>query len=672
MAEKAGFCAGVKKAVALALAAAKQGLIYSLGPLAHNEHLIRHLANHGVQQVDDLAEVPEGATVIIRTHGVRPEVLQAAAERGLNIINATCVFVQKLQQQVADLIEAGQQVVIVGARRHPEVQGVLGWGRDQPFVVQSPEEVSQLQGLDVTRPVAVVAQTTQQVSILDEIVEKLKELVPVVYIYNTICNATALRQQAASDLAQKVDAMVVIGSKSSSNTQKLAAICRAAGVRTIEVTDAENLDAAQLQGLRTVGVTAGASTPDWLIKEVIGKMENEKNLEVQEEQVEVEEVPMEEAIRDFSVGDVVKGTVEHVSDDEALVDIGYKSEGILPRQEVILAADQTLSTALQVGQELEVQIRKMDNKEDKVYLSRKALERQQRWEELEEAFNNGTVLTGTVKDTVKAGMVVDLGGGYDGFMPGSLVDVRYIPDFSVFLNQELRFKIIEMRKENDKVILSRKQVLEEEAQAKKEAVLNSLQPGQIIRGTVKRLTNFGAFVDVGGIDGLVHISEIAWHRIETPDEVLSVGDEIDVKVTEVIPERERIGLSLRQAQPDPWTQIDKQYQPGDVVEGKVTRLVDFGAFVELIPGVEGLVHISQMANYHVKHPSDVVQQGDTVKVKILDINTDAKRVSLSIREAAPRPKREPQQQAQPQQDSGTGLTLGDVFGDLFTDMNKDK
>ena len=247
MAEKAGFCAGVKKAVALALAAAKQGLIYSLGPLAHNEHLIRHLAIHGVPQGDDLAEVPEGATVIIRTHGVRPEVLQAAAERGLNIINATCVFVQKLQQQVADLIEAGQQVVIVGARRHPEVQGVLGWGRDQPFVVQSPEEVSQLQGLDVTRPVAVVAQTTQQVSILDEIVEKLKELVPVVYIYNTICNATALRQQAASDLAQKVDAMVVIGSKSSSNTQKLAAICRAQVSGLLRLLMLE-LDAAQLQG----------------------------------------------------------------------------------------------------------------------------------------------------------------------------------------------------------------------------------------------------------------------------------------------------------------------------------------------------------------------------------------------------------------------------------------
>ena len=621
-------------------------------------------------------DIPDGATVIIRSHGIRPEILQKASEKKLTIINATCPFVQKLQNLVKDLTEQGQQVVIVGDRQHPEIQGVLGWGQDKPFVVQSPAEVGQLKGLDSTQPVAVVAQTTQQLSILKEIVEKLKKLVPVVHIHNTICKATALRQDAASEMAQQVDAMVVIGSKSSSNTRKLAAICRSAGAKTIEVTDAADLDTAQLQGVRTVGVTAGASTPDWVIKEVIGKMENELNLEKQEEQEQeqatVEEAPMEDALRDFSVGDVVKGTVEQVSDEEALINIGYKSEGVLPRQEVILSADQTLSSTLQVGQEIEVMVKKIDEQEGKITLSRKAIEREQKWQELEEAFKNGTILTGTVKETVQAGMVVDLGGGYEGFMPGSLVDIRFIPDFSEFLNQEVRFKIIEMRKEREKLILSRKQVLEEEAQAKKEEILNSLKPGQIIRGTVKRLTNFGAFVDVGGIDGLVHISEIAWHRIETPSEILSVGDEIDVKVTEVIPERERIGLSLRQAQPDPWTQIDKQYKAGDIVEGKVTRVVDFGAFVELIPGVEGLVHISQIANYHVKHPSDVVTQGQTVKVKILDINTEAKRVSLSMREAAPRPKREPQPQVKQQQETGTGLTLGDVFGDLFDDLNKDK
>ncbi|NLP37791.1 MAG: bifunctional 4-hydroxy-3-methylbut-2-enyl diphosphate reductase/30S ribosomal protein S1 [Firmicutes bacterium] len=725
LAEHAGFCGGVKRAVDLALEKAASGPVYALGPLAHNESLIDKLKQQGVIFVDSLDEVPSGATVLVRTHGERPEVFQAAEAKDLQVINATCVYVQKLQSLVADLIAEGQQVIIVGNRQHPEIRGVLGWGQDKPFVLQEPDEL-ELLALDATKPVAVVAQTTQRLSILEAIVEKLKEIVPVVNIYNTICKATARRQEAARQLAKVAEVMIVIGSKTSNNTRKLAEICRLAGAKTIAVESAGDLDPAQLQGVRTVGVTAGASTPDWLIKEVIGKMEeNKKNLALEEEQTPEEQTPeeqapaeeapqeqileeaaeeetpveqqaetvaeataevaeetteeteaetageevsLEAALPEFSVGDIVKGTVVQVSDEEALIDIGYKSEGVLPRQEIILSADQTLSDVLTTGQELEVAIKRIDNKEDKVLLSRRSLERKQRWAELEEAFNNGTVLTGKVKETVQAGMVIDLGGGYDGFMPGSLVDIRYIPDFNEFLGQEVSFKIIEMRKEREKLILSRKVVLEEEAEARKQEVLNSLEPGQIIKGTVKRLTNFGAFVDVGGIDGLVHISEISWQRIDTPGDVLSVGDEIEVKVTEVIPERERIGLSLRQAQPDPWTQIDEKFKPGDIVEGKVTRTVDFGAFVELIPGVEGLVHISQLANYHVKQTTDVVQQGDVVKVKILDINTEAKRVSLSMREANPRPKREPQPKVQQETTGGTGLTLGDVFGDLFDEM----
>jgi 4-hydroxy-3-methylbut-2-enyl diphosphate reductase len=654
------------------------------------------LAEEGVIFVDSLEAVPDGATVLIRSHGERPEVFARAEEKKLTVINATCPFVQKLQQLVAQLVREGQQVIIVGDSKHPEIQGVLGWGQDRPLVLQNSSELAKLHSLDRSRPVAVVAQTTQQVSILEEIVEKLKRVVPVVNIYNTICKATALQQEAARKLAQVADVMIVIGSKSSSNTRKLGEICRAAGARTIEIAAATELDTAQLQGVRTVGITAGASTPDWLIKEVIGKMENENNkVEVTEQTVEetpveeppvveesnvleeapaaeeapvAEDVSMDQAVKNFAKGDVVKGTVVQVSDDEALIDIGYKSEGVLPRQELILAAGQPVSAVLQPGQEVEVTIKNIDEQEGRVLLSHKKLMRKQRWAELKAAFNEGKVLTGVVKETVPAGMVIDLGCGYEGFMPGSLVDIRYIPDFSEFLNQEVSFKIIEMRKEREKLILSRKQVLEEEAEKRKQEVLQSLQPGQIIRGTVKRLTSFGAFVDVGGIDGLVHISEISWQRIDTPGDVLNVGDEVEVKVTEVIPERERIGLSLRQAQPDPWTQIDKKYKVGDIVEGKVTRTVDFGAFVELISGVEGLVHISQLANYHVKQTTDVVQQGDVVKVKILDINPEAKRVSLSMREAAPRPKREYHPQPQTQ-DSGTGVTLGDVFGDLF---NRDK
>lgn len=652
----------------LALAAAANGPVYALGPPVHNESLLERLREQGVMLVNDLAEIPDRATVLLRSHGVRPEILWEAERRGLTVINATCVFVRRLQALVAQLVADGKQVVIAGDREHPEIQGVLGWGRDTPYVVSDPAQADCLTDLDPQKPVAVVAQTTQRDEALQEIGEILLAKVPVVEIYNTICKATVLRQEAARKLAEKVDVMVVVGGKSSNNTRKLAQECRAAGARTIQVADAEELDTAQLAGSRTVGITAGASTPDWSIKEVIGKMENEKNMEM--EQSATDDVTMDQGLREYAVGEVVKGIVVQVSEDEVLVDIGYKSEGILPRQEIIVPADQTLSSFIRSGQELEVVVKKVDDREGKIVLSRKAIERKQKWEELEQAFEGGAVLTGRVKEAVPAGLVVDLGGGYEGFMPGSMVDVRFVPDFSEFVNQSISFKVIEIRKEKDKLILSRKQVLEEEVSAKKEEIMKNLKPGQIIRGTVKRLTNFGAFVDVGGIDGLVHISEISWHRVDNPSEVLHVGDEVDVKVIEVIPERDRIGLSLRQAQPDPWMQVAKQFKPGDVVDGKVTRLVDFGAFVQLMPGVEGLVHISQLAGYHVKQASEVVQQGQEVKVKILDINPDNKRVSLSMREASPRPKREPQQQQYQQpQDTGTGLTLGDVFGDLF-EQNK--
>ncbi|MCL5981691.1 MAG: 30S ribosomal protein S1, partial [Firmicutes bacterium] len=302
-------------------------------------------------------------------------------------------------------------------------------------------------------------------------------------------------------------------------------------------------------------------------------------------------------------------------------------------------------------------------REGKITLSRLGIARKLKWAEVEKALQDGTVLSGRVKEATPAGLVVDLGGGLEGFMPGSMVDVRYIPDFKEFVNTEISFKVMELRREREKVILSRKQLLEEETSSRKEQILGSLQAGQIIRGTVRRLTTFGAFVDVGGIDGLVHVSEISWNRVEHPSQALKVGEEVEVKIIELVPERERIGLSIRQAQPDPWTEVARKFKPGDAVEGRITRLVNFGAFVELIPGVEGLVHISQLANHHVKQPSEVVSEGQDVKVKILDINTAAKRVSLSMREAAPRSKKEPVQQHV--SDAAPALTLGDLFGDLF-------
>lgn len=660
IAEHTGFCHGVKRAVGLAQEAARCGPVFVLGELAHNQALRLWLEEQGLSFVESLAQVPDGASLLIRTHGVAPEVFAEATGRGMPVFDATCAYVRRLQVLAAELVNKGTQVLIIGDAAHPEVQAVSAWGRGQAMVISQAAEVDKL---CLKPPLAVVFQTTQRRDIARQICEKLKTLVPAVEIYDTICQATWQRQEAVRRMAPAVDIMVVVGDKHSANTRRLAEISREAGTVTIEVAKGSELNRGQLRGAKLVGIAAGASTPDWTIKEVITQMEAEKDLVQHSEEETAEQSAFAESLQRFAAGDEVRGTVVQVTEDEVFVDIGYKSEGILPRQETNVGPEQSLTAAFQQGQELTLQIAKVDEQEGKILLSRQAVEGRQRWEAVEKSAQDGTVLTGKVKDAISAGLVVDLGGGLEGFMPGSMVDVRFIPDFKEFVNMEIKFKVVELRRERGKVIISRKQVLEEEATVRKEQILHSLKIGQNLRGTVRRLTNFGAFVDIGGIDGLVHVSEISWSRVEHPAQALKVGEEVDVKVIELIPERERIGLSIRQAQPDPWMEAARKFKSGDVVQGKVTRLASFGAFVELIPGVEGLVHISQMAAHHVKQPSEVAREGQEVKVKILEINTAAKRVSLSMREANPRPKKE--SVGQPVSDASPALTLGDVFGELF-------
>lgn len=377
-----------------------------------------------------------------------------------------------------------------------------------------------------------------------------------------------------------------------------------------------------------------------------------------------EETFSSEEGREYRPGDIITGKVVLVEDEQVLFDIGYKSEAVLPRNEVFLEGETTLKEKYSEGEEVDLLVLKIEQQDEKVIVSKKRLDRERRWKELEEAVESGLTMKGIVKEVVPAGIIIDLGCGIEGFMPGSLVDVRYIPDFQQFLGQEFSFNVIELNRDRDKVIVSRKQMLEKEMAKQRKETIENLKVGEIIAGTVKRLTDFGAFVDVGGIDGLVHISEVSWQRVGHPQDVLKVGEQVDVKVLEVIPERERISLSIRQAQPDPWFTAGKQFSAGDIIKGKVTRIVNFGAFIELIPGVEGLVHISQMADFHVKHPSEIIQEGEEIEAKILDISIENKRISLSIKKARPAPRdyssHSPQGESENQ-----NVTLGDVFGDLF-------
>jgi small subunit ribosomal protein S1 len=664
LAEYAGFCQGVKNALELTLKEVSWGKrVCTLGPLVHNDQVVQYLAAKGVQVVTSIRKLENEVTVVIRAHGILPDLYQyLQAKKKITVVDATCPFVKRLQKIAHRYSQKGYNVIIYGNRYHPEVQALLGWAGGKARIVDplQSDASDALDKVSLPSKTILISQTTQREDHFLALAEKLKKFYPKLEVCNTICRATMLRQNAAAKLASTVDLMLVVGDPQSANTHKLTQVCREI-VKTHQVAEAREIPGECLVGVKRVGVTAGASTPPWTIKEVMVTMENGKLGNLEDTRTE-EEFSYQE-IRDYRPGDTVKGKVVLVEEEQVLVDIGYKSEAILPRSEIILEEEPSLKDKFAVGDEIDLLVLRVNQQEDKITVSQKRLERERRWKEIEDSAETGATMQGIVKEVVPAGIIVDLGSGIEAFMPGSLVDVRYIPDFTQFMGQEFSFKVIELNRERDKIILSRKLLLEEEAEKQKKEVLSSLKEGEVITGVVKRLTDFGAFVDVGGIDGLVHISEVSWQRVGHPQEVLKVGEEVNVKVLEVIPERERISLSIRRTQLDPWTRIDKEYNVGDIITGRVTRIVNFGAFVELIPGAEGLVHISQMADFHVTHPSEIIREGEDVEAKILDINVENKRISLSMKKA--RPASRNFLQSSTKESENQNVTLGDVFGDLF-------
>ncbi|CAJ1002872.1 MULTISPECIES: 30S ribosomal protein S1 [Bacillales] len=371
----------------------------------------------------------------------------------------------------------------------------------------------------------------------------------------------------------------------------------------------------------------------------------------------------------ISVGDVVKATVTKVEDKQALVDVGYKYDGLIPISELSPLHVEKVSDVVSVGDTFDVKVLKLNDEKEELVVSKKAVAMEAAWADLEKKMESGEIIEAEIKEVVKGGLVVDV--GVRGFIPASMVERHFVEDFSDYKGKTLRLKVVEMDKEKNKVILSHKAVLEEEAKQQKQAVLERLQPGQVLEGTVQRMTDFGVFVDIGGVDGLVHVSELAWHRVEKPSDVVKEGDKVQVKVLKVDKENERISLSIKETQPGPWATVGEQFKRGDIVTGTVKRLVSFGAFVEIAPGIEGLVHISQIANRRVATPGEVLKEGQEVQVKVLDVVPSEQRVSLSIRaveeeraEQAERASKREQQQFQQENNQPLGVTLGELFGDL--------
>lgn len=663
MAKHAGFCFGVKKALEKAESALDHPEVYTLGPLIHNAQVVNRLASQGIKKIEDLDEIQQGK-VIIRSHGVAPEVLTKATEKGLKILDATCPFVQKAQQLAKEYTDKGYQVVIVGDASHPEVVGILGWTENKAIVIDNIIEAEKLKQFP---KLCVVAQTTQSLEKFKKISDVLKKKTLEFKVCNTICHATKERQDAAKHLAEQTDLMIVVGGRNSSNTRKLFDICTATGTKTYYVESAHELKDHWFVNVNRVGLTAGASTPDWILEEVIKKMTELNQSAEKETQEEIIEKTAQQ-LKTFNRGDIIQGTVAQVGENEVLIDVGGKSEGIIPVTELSLKENVVPSEEVQVGDVIQVYVIKSENEEGNPILSKRRADRVRAWEKIQESFETGDILEGKAEQVVKGGLLIDI--GLRGFMPASLVDIGYVENLEDYVGKDLRFKIVEIDREKNKIILAQKPVLEAEVNEQKKKTLAGIKAGEKVKGTVRRLTNFGAFVDIGGIDGLLHVSELSWGRVNHPSEVLSEGDEIEVYILAVDQDKEKISLGLKQLLDNPWKKAAKNYQEGQIVTGKVVRTVSFGAFVELEPGVEGLVHISQLAREHVARAEDVVQVGQEVTVKILDVDVKSERISLSIKDASDEEKDSDVQEYMEKADEGTGVTLGDLFGDILKNVKK--
>lgn len=625
IAKHAGFCMGVRRAVDAALQAAREGTpVCTLGELIHNPQVVERLKQLGVAPIQTLDQAGAGA-VLIRSHGVAPGVAEACRERGLQVIDCTCPFVAKLHRIVHEYSAEGRAVVLVGQSDHPEIQGTAGWCQGPVYIVKDEGDIDALPPL---QQALAVAQTTFEPEAWERLCRVLSRRIPGLTIRQTICSATVARQQDAKALARRADAMIVVGGRRSANTCKLYETCLQACPQTILVESAADIPPAFANHSDLIGITAGASTPDWSLKEVVTRMidkeQKDQVLTTEEDAKNSFMADVEATLVRIRPGQTVTGTVVQITDDEVCVNIGYKSDGLIKR------ADLT-SQDVQLGDEIEVEVVKVNDGEGNVVLSQRNIVNRKAWDALMGKYESNAYVEGVGKEAVKGGLIAEV-DGIRTFVPASQLSQRYVEKISDFVGKPLKLKIIEVDKQKKRIVASRKAVMAEEAAAKKKEAWDKLAEGEVIPGIVRRLTDFGAFVDVGGVDGLIHITDLSWGRIKHPSEVVAPNQEIDVKILSLDRERERIQLGYKQLQPKPWDVAEEKYPVGAVVEGKVVRITTFGAFVELEPGLDGLVHISQCALTRVQKVEDAVNVGDIVRVKVLSVDPAAKRIGLSIRE----------------------------------------
>lgn len=624
VAKSAGFCFGVNRAIERVYNELEKGAIYTYGPIIHNKEVINDLEQKGATIVNEIDDITNNKTVVIRSHGVPLDIYDQLKQKNINYVDCTCPYVKKIHNIVNKHYNEGSSIIIIGDPSHPEIIGINGWCNNSAIIIGSVSEAKAFTASKDTKYI-VVTQTTFSKEKFDEIISILRDKNFAFFLFNTICNATDDRQTEAIDIAKNVNKMLIIGDKKSSNTQKLYEICKKYCEKSYYIETINDLQLNIFQTNDRIGITAGASTPSAIIKEAINIM-NELNGNESFEQM------LENSFVTLHTGDIVKGTVIGVANEEVSVNLGYKSDGIIERGEFSTDPNVKPSELLKAGDEIEVFVVRVNDGEGNVLLSKKRIEAQKGWDELEKAFDNKETVKGKFVEVVKGGMIA-LVNGTRLFVPSSQVSNKYVENLNSFLGQEYDFNIIEFNRFKRKVVGGRKELAEKEVNKKKAEIFSTLSVGQVVKGTVSRIADFGAFVDLGGIDGLIHISEMSWGRVTKPSDILKEGQKVDAIVLDINQEKGKISLSLKDPNNNPWDVALAKYNLGDVVEGKVVRMVPFGAFVEIEPGVDGLVHISQISNKHIAKPEDALKIGEVIKVKILEINSESKKISLSKKEA---------------------------------------
>lgn len=669
LAETAGFCFGVDRAVNLVYSLVNDGKkVCTLGPIIHNAQLVGDLEQRGVKIIDSIEECPDGYMVVVRTHGVEKSVIDDIENKNIEYVDATCPFVKKIHR-IVKKFDSSVPVLVAGDVNHPEVIGIRSYCNGKSFVFKNDEELQKIlqnDYIDKNKKIICVSQTTFSLEEWKKCEKIIKKVCTNCEIFDTICNATADRQNEAYEISEKSDAMIVIGGRHSSNTCKLRDVS-SAHCRSFLIETADELKSIDLSPYNVIGVTAGASTPSVIIKEVLKSMSEEiKEKEVEttsavtEEVVETAETAdkavkepavkasadgeasfeelLNESFKENENSKVVTGTVVSITPTEVYVDVpGRKQTGVVAFNDLSAEPIDKCEDVVSVGDEIDLVIMKTDDQDGVLKLSKKLVDAQKGWDDIVAAKENDEILEGTVTQIIRGGVLVTTKGTRV-FVPASLSGVPRNQELDSIKGQTVRFKIIDINPARRRAVGSIKVVADAERKEKQDAVWATLEVGKKMTGTVKSLTSYGAFVDLGGIDGMIHISELSWSRIKHPSEVVKVGDTVEVTIKALDEETRKISLGFKNIEDSPWEIMKRDYPVGSVVDARIVSFATFGAFANILPTVDGLIHISQISWDRIQTPQDVLKIGDVVKAKIIDIDYDKKRVSLSIKELLDKPE----------------------------------